>query len=217
MNYEQLIEELREEMLQLVNTKCDALLQMYRSGEQHTNVKDTIRESCLITVSPAELKGKRPLAVRSDDSHGDTLKYLKEKGRESLVNLSSILDDYVRRGFKKVIAVEELNYNDIPEEKAYVVTVAKPIIILFILGFVYLFIFQKFDVGIPCFFYGNFRSAWEYNALSFTVLPIVCIYLLYRSVREAMGKGEGFYIWEYILLAGLLIIALAYGYVRNKI
>ncbi len=33
MNYEQLIEELREEMLQLVNTKCDALLQMYRSGE----------------------------------------------------------------------------------------------------------------------------------------------------------------------------------------
>ncbi len=32
-----------------------------------------------------------------------------------------------------------------------------------------------------------------------------------------MGKGEGFYIWEYILLAGLLIIALAYGYVRNKI
>ncbi|MFQ9532288.1 MAG: hypothetical protein ACLR1H_15270 [Roseburia intestinalis] len=64
MNYEQLIEELREEMLQLVNTKCDALLQMYRSGEQHTNVKDTIRESSLITVSPAELKGKRPLAVQ---------------------------------------------------------------------------------------------------------------------------------------------------------
>ena len=64
MNYEQLIEELREEMLQLVNTKCDALLQMYRSGEVHTSVKDTIRESSLITVSPAELKGKRPLAVQ---------------------------------------------------------------------------------------------------------------------------------------------------------
>ena len=64
MNYEQLIEELREEMLQLVNTKCDALLQMYRSGEVHTSVKDTIRESSLITVSPAELKGKKPLAVQ---------------------------------------------------------------------------------------------------------------------------------------------------------
>ena len=64
MNYEQLIEELREEMLQLVNTKCDALLQMYRSGEMHTDKRDTIRESSLITVSPAELKGKRPLAVQ---------------------------------------------------------------------------------------------------------------------------------------------------------
>ena len=64
MNYEQLIEELREEMLQLVNTKCDALLQMYRSGEMHTDKRDTIRESSLITVSPAELKGKRPLADR---------------------------------------------------------------------------------------------------------------------------------------------------------
>jgi hypothetical protein len=64
MNYEQLIEELREEMLQLVNTKCDALLQMYRSGEQRTDMKDTIRESSLITVYPAELKGKRPLAVQ---------------------------------------------------------------------------------------------------------------------------------------------------------
>ena len=52
MNYEQLIEELREEMLQLVNTKCDALLQMYQSGELRTDMKDTIRESSLITVSP---------------------------------------------------------------------------------------------------------------------------------------------------------------------
>lgn len=51
-------------MLQLVNTKCDALLQMYRSGEMHTDKRDTIRESSLITVSPAELKGKRPLAVQ---------------------------------------------------------------------------------------------------------------------------------------------------------
>ena len=64
MNYEQLIEELREEMLQLVNTKCDALLQMHQSGELRTNMKDTIRESSLITVSPAELKGKKPLAVQ---------------------------------------------------------------------------------------------------------------------------------------------------------
>lgn len=70
MNYEQLIEELREEMLQLVNTKCDALFQMYRSGEVHTNVKDTIRERCLITVSPAELKGKNRWQSSSHRENG---------------------------------------------------------------------------------------------------------------------------------------------------
>ena len=64
MNYEQLIEELREEMLQLVNTKCDALLQMYRSGEMRTDMKDTFRVSSLFTVSAAVLLGKRPLAVQ---------------------------------------------------------------------------------------------------------------------------------------------------------
>lgn len=48
MNYEQLIEELREEMLQLVNTKCDALLQMYRSGEMRTDMKDTTGKAVLL-------------------------------------------------------------------------------------------------------------------------------------------------------------------------
>ena len=33
MNYEQLIEELREEMLQLVNTKCDALDRLQLTGQ----------------------------------------------------------------------------------------------------------------------------------------------------------------------------------------
>ena len=82
MNYEQLIEELREEMLQLVNTKCDALLQMYRSGEMHTDKRDTIRESSLITVSPAELKGKRPLAGRMDR---DT--YMEKGGTKDFADL----------------------------------------------------------------------------------------------------------------------------------
>ena len=115
--------------------------------------------------------------------------------------------------------------------------IAKPLFILLLLGFTYLYIFQKFKVGIPCLFYnltgwkcpgcgmthalseiwnGNFENALEYNVLSLTVLPIVCIYLLYRSVRDALGKGEGFYIWEYIMLAVLFITVLFYGYIRNK-
>lgn len=87
MNYEQLIEELREEMLQLVNTKCDALLQMYRSGELHTNVKDTIRERCLITVSPAELKGKKAAGspVRTGRMDRDT--YMEKGGTKDFADL----------------------------------------------------------------------------------------------------------------------------------
>lgn len=117
-----------------------------------------------------------------------------------------------------------------------IVGLLKPILILIILGFIYLFVFQKFGVGIPCVFYkltgyrcpgcgmthalsevwnGNYLYAWEYNILSITVLPIVCIYLLYRSIREQLGKGNGFYIWEYILLASIFIVVLLYGFIRN--
>ena len=51
MNYEQLIEELREEMLQLVNTKCDALLQMYRIG------------LIFITFTPIKVAKKRAMEM----------------------------------------------------------------------------------------------------------------------------------------------------------
>ena len=57
---------------------------------------------------------------------------------------------------------------------------------------------------------GNFISAWRYNALSITVFPIMCIYVLYRSLRENIGKGKEFYIWEYIMLAILLCTVLLY-------
>lgn len=87
MNYEQLIEELREEMLQLVNTKCDALLQMHQSGELRTNMKDTIRESSLITVSPAELKGKKPLAVQFARGRMDRNTYMEKGGTKDFAGL----------------------------------------------------------------------------------------------------------------------------------
>ena len=43
-----------EEMLQLVNTKCDALLRCDRSGEVQQGVKDTIRKSSLIVSGPRQ-------------------------------------------------------------------------------------------------------------------------------------------------------------------
>lgn len=58
--------------------------------------------------------------VRSDGSHGDNLKYLQENDRGNLIRLATIIDDYVRRVFRKVIAVKNLNYNNSSEEKARV-------------------------------------------------------------------------------------------------
>ena len=56
--------------------------------------------------------------VRSDGSHGENLKYLQENDREKLMRLSTVIDDYVRRVFRKAISVENLNYNNTSEEKA---------------------------------------------------------------------------------------------------
>ena len=119
----------------------------------------------------------------------------------------------------------------------FLVVVFKPVLVLFLVGLAYLFIFQKFNLGIPCLFREltgykcpgcgmthalsevwnlNFYGAWSYNALSITVLPVVCIYLLFRYVRECLHKRDGFDIWEYVLLVVLFIVVLAYGYVRNK-
>lgn len=112
----------------------------------------------------------------------------------------------------------------------------KSIVVLIIFGIVYLFVFKRFDVGIPCIFRlltglkcpgcgmthaiaaiseGSFKEAIDYNALSLTVLPVTCMYLLYRLFREQKGNGEDFYVWEYVLLGAMVLVALAYGLIRN--
>lgn len=58
--------------------------------------------------------------VRSDGSHGDTLGYLKEHDMDQLKTLSTLLDDYVRDVFRKVICQETLNYDATSESKATV-------------------------------------------------------------------------------------------------
>lgn len=63
---------------------------------------------------------------------------------------------------------------------------------------------------------GNYQSAMQYNALSLTILPVVCLYLLYRFIRAKKTKRESFAAWEYILLVVLLVAALGYGYMRNQ-
>lgn len=55
--------------------------------------------------------------IRSEHSHGDTLSYLKSHEIEELENLSTLLDDYVRRVMKKVILDRNLNYKNNNSEK----------------------------------------------------------------------------------------------------
>lgn len=56
--------------------------------------------------------------VRSDSSHGDNLKYLKENDENNLKVLSRTIDDYVRRVFRKIIKEKELNYDNTDQKKA---------------------------------------------------------------------------------------------------
>lgn len=114
--------------------------------------------------------------------------------------------------------------------------VSQGLITIIILGCIYLFIFLTFDVGIPCIFNkltglqcpgcgmthaiaelwnGNVKEALNYNALCISILPAVCMYLLYRAVRYVTGKKEGFYIWEYVLLILLFLVTAGYGVMRN--
>lgn len=58
--------------------------------------------------------------IRSDSSHGDNLKYLRENEIEDLSKLAEKLDDYVRRVFRKVIADPDLNYEPDSEKKVQV-------------------------------------------------------------------------------------------------
>lgn len=57
-------------------------------------------------------------SVRSDGSHGDNLKYLKQNDTEQLKALSITMDNYVREVFRKVMCQESLNYDTTPESKA---------------------------------------------------------------------------------------------------
>lgn len=57
-------------------------------------------------------------SIRSDGSHGDNLKYLKENDRKDLMELSHKIDEYVRKVFRKILNEPKLNYTISPESKA---------------------------------------------------------------------------------------------------
>lgn len=117
-----------------------------------------------------------------------------------------------------------------------ILKIAKQSGIILILGSIYLSIVLKTKQGIPCIFYritglkcpgcgmthamielwkGDYLEALRYNALSLTVFPVLCIYLLYRFCHTELNGGKGFYIWEYAVLLVLLLISIGYACIRN--
>lgn len=119
-----------------------------------------------------------------------------------------------------------------------VISVIRPIVFVILIGTIYLFFFQKFGWGIPCIFRlvtgrmcpgcgmthaiaeianGNFTMALQYNALSLTVLPVMCIYIIFRIINEKIIKHDGFYKWEYVLIISVFIIVVGYWIVRNRV
>ena len=62
MDYIAMVEKAREELLQEVNRRCDDLIRRYQEEEQGISPKTEVRERTLAWISPAALKGKRPVA-----------------------------------------------------------------------------------------------------------------------------------------------------------
>lgn len=118
----------------------------------------------------------------------------------------------------------------------YTIVFVKTVVVVIALGLLYIIIFRKFGVGIPCVINkitgykcpgcgmthaiseltrGNLANAWGYNKLSITIFPLVCIYLLYRFMSEKIFKRDRFYIWELLFLVFVLFVIIIYGYLRN--
>ncbi len=63
MDYIELIEEVRAELLRVVNQRCDDMIWMYQNGEPYNRSEISSRECRLGRTSPSMLKGKRPVSV----------------------------------------------------------------------------------------------------------------------------------------------------------
>jgi hypothetical protein len=64
MDYIEKVEQIREELIQMVNWKCDAMLQMYQNGSQIACSENRVMESKLAWIAPTTLKGKKPIGLK---------------------------------------------------------------------------------------------------------------------------------------------------------
>lgn len=63
MDYIEMVEKIREELIQMINRKCDAMLQMYQDDSQSI-CSGKVRERKLAWIAPSTLKGKKPIGLK---------------------------------------------------------------------------------------------------------------------------------------------------------
>lgn len=64
MGYIEMVEQIREELIQLINGKCDAMLQMYQDDRQTRTSEQRVIEDKLAWIAPATLKGKKTIGLK---------------------------------------------------------------------------------------------------------------------------------------------------------
>lgn len=77
MDYIELVEEVRAELLQVVNQRCDDLIRIYQNGEPCHRSEIRSRECRLGRTSPSMLKWKRLFSVTF--TSGETIETLTWK------------------------------------------------------------------------------------------------------------------------------------------
>ena len=105
-----------------IDKYCSILECLYALKTGHKKNISNITAAYIGTDSEHREKIRKDMrdayGVRSDGSHGDYIKYLKEHDENSLAELSTTIDSYVRSVFQKVITFENLNYAPTPEAAA---------------------------------------------------------------------------------------------------
>ena len=107
---------------------------------------------------------------------------------------------------------------------------------LFLAGILYCILMLVSDIRIPCIFYkitgvqcpgcgmsrailalmhGKWKQAFYYNRLSITLLPVLLLYLLYRSKKYIDDGRVNFHLWEIVFLLCSFIVTIGYGVTRN--
>ena len=112
----------------------------------------------------------------------------------------------------------------------------KTVIGLMFLGFLYLSFFYHFGFGIPCIIKkltglkcpgcgmshalvsvvrGDIGSAYAYNALSVTLLPVLGVYLVFRTISYVKDGDEDFKWYDIVFLLACLAVCVGFFIYRN--